>query len=163
MNNQHKYKLFRDNEQYTLRKEIVGGFTHYYIAYTDDLGKTHDEHVTRNIFAAYLRFGKDERNMRRWSERYIEKSNLTEATLHKRALRLPKGMEDLTIDAEQREMLWQAIGKLPEIQRQRLLMYYFDGLTYEEIAELEACKKQSIHESVQLAIQQIREKLVSIK
>jgi len=148
MNNQHKYKLFRDNEQYTLRKEIVEGFTHYYIAYTDDQGETHDEHVTRKEFAAFLRFGKDERGLRGWSERYIERLELSDAEINARALQRTPCMEKGLLDAEQREMQWQAIDDLPEIQRRRLLMYYADGMTLEEIGEVENRAFQVIARSI---------------
>jgi len=152
--------MFHDNDQYTLRREIDGGgFTHYYISFTDEQGENHDTKVLRTVFAAYLRFGKDERNLRRWDERHKERLDLSEQELHARALRQPHSMEKLLIDAEEKEMLRQAITKLPEIQRRRLLMHYEDGMTFEEIAIVEKCRKQSVHESVRLAEKQIREKL----
>ena len=148
--------MFHNNNQYTLRKEIVGGFTHYYISFTDDQGETHDTQVTRTVFAAYLRFEKDERNLRRWDERYREQFDLTETTLHRRALHSSGSVEDMVIAAEQDELLRQAIAELPEVQRRRFLMYYEEGMTYEEIAEREGCIFQAVAKSVKSAKSKIK-------
>ena len=40
-------------------------------------------------------------------------------TLYNRAFRVPKSIEELIFDAEQRELLNKAIAALPEIQRRR--------------------------------------------
>ena len=151
--------MFHDNDQYTLHKEIVGGFTHYYIGYTDEQGIFQESQVTRNVFAAYLRFGKNERNLRRWDERHKEKSDLIETTLHKRAFCLPQSMENQVIDAERNERLWQTIAELPEIQQRRFILYHKYGLTYEQIAEQEGCTKRAVKFSVDLAKEKILRKL----
>jgi len=118
--------------------------------------------VTRNDFAAFLRFGKDERGLRGWDERYKERLKLSDAEINARALlRHTPGMEEELLDAEQKEMLWKAIEELPEIQRRRLLMYYFEGLTFEKIAVLEGRHWTSISESVRTAEEKIQEKIKS--
>ena len=148
--------MFHDNNQYALRKEIVGGFTHYYITFTNAHGESHDTQVPRNVFATYLRFEKDERNLRRWDERHREQSDLTETTLHRRALHLPRNVEDMVVDAEHGELLRRAIAELPEVQKRRFLMYHDDGLTFEEIATLESCTKRAIKFSVDIAEEKVR-------
>ena len=156
--------MFHDSDQYVLRKEVDrGGFTHYYISFTDAHGESHDTKVPRTVFAAYLRFEKDERNLRRWDERYREKSDLTEATLRRRALHLPRSVEDSVIAAEQDELLRQAIAELPEVQRRRLLLYHDEGLTFDEIALREGCKRQPVIRSVQRAEEKIRKKVKPLK
>ncbi|MCL2842243.1 MAG: sigma-70 family RNA polymerase sigma factor [Oscillospiraceae bacterium] len=151
--------MFRDNKQYTLHWKNVGGFIHYYIAFTDEQGETHDTHVTRNVFAAYMRFEKDERNLRRWDERHREHRVLSGAEINARALRQPHSIEKLIIDAEQREALEQAIAELPEIQRRRLLMHHEGGLSFVAIAEREGCSGRAVQYSVNLAEGKIRKNL----
>ena len=51
------------------------------------------------------------------------------------------------------EMLHKAIATLPEVQRRRLLLYYFGNMTYQEIAELEGCKHPAVMKSVKAAIE----------
>ncbi len=56
----------------------------------------------------------------------------------------------------QAEALRSAINELPEIQRRRLKLYYFEGLTYEEIAALEGCSHPAVMKSVSAALQRMK-------
>lgn len=55
--------------------------------------------------------------------------------------------------------LHKAIAELPEIQRRRLILYYFGELTYEQIAEIERCTKRAVKFSVDIAIGKLKEKI----
>ena len=52
----------------------------------------------------------------------------------------------------------QAIDMLPEVQRRRLLLYYFGGYTYDQIAQMEGCTKMAVKFSIDIAIKKLREK-----
>lgn len=56
----------------------------------------------------------------------------------------------------QYEQLHNAILELPETQRRRLILYYFQGLTYEQIAEMEGCTHPAIIKSVSSALEKIK-------
>ena len=43
-----------------------------------------------------------------------------------------------------RQALREGVNQLPEVQKRRLQMYFFDGLTYEEIAVREGCSYQAV-------------------
>ncbi len=77
-------------------------------------------------------------------------------TLYKRAFRVPKSVEELVFDAEQREILRTAIATLPEIQRRRFLLYHEYDFNYSEIGRMEHCRAQSIRQSVLRAREKIR-------
>ena len=49
------------------------------------------------------------------------------------------------------QKLHKAIAQLPEIQRRRVLLYYFGGYTCEQIAEMEGGKHPAIIKSVAAA------------
>ena len=55
--------------------------------------------------------------------------------------------------------LYTAISELPKIQRRRLILYYFVGLTYEQIAEMEGCSFQAIAKSVTIAEKNLKKLL----
>ena len=57
------------------------------------------------------------------------------------------------------EQLHNAIARLPEIQQRRLILYYFIGLTYERIAEMEHCSRQAVMKSVSAAVQKLKKLL----
>ena len=56
----------------------------------------------------------------------------------------------------QYEALYNAIWKLPEAQRRRLIFYYFGGLTYAQIADMEGCKYQTVQESIYAALKKLK-------
>ena len=53
-------------------------------------------------------------------------------------------------------LLEQAIKHLNENQKRRIKLYYFQGLTYREIAEFEGVSDMSIRESINNAIKKIK-------
>ena len=54
------------------------------------------------------------------------------------------------------ENLHSAIKQLPEIQQRRMEMYYFEDMTYEQIAKREMCSKVAIKYSVTRAIENLK-------
>lgn len=90
---------------------------------------------------------------------YIEHSELTEATLNDRAFHKPETVEDAVSRNMEYELLHRAIAKLPEIQRRRLLLYFFGELTYEQIAELEGCTKRAVKFSIDIALEKLKKDL----
>ncbi len=58
------------------------------------------------------------------------------------------------------EALHRAIAKLPDIQRRRLILYYFGEFTYQQIAEMEGCTFQAVAKSV-VATEKFLKKLLT--
>lgn len=85
--------------------------------------------------------------------RHIEHSELTEAALNDRAFCKPESIEEEVSRNIEYELLHKAIAKLPEVQRRRLLLYFFGEMTYEQIATLEGCTKRAVKFSVDIAIE----------
>lgn len=81
---------------------------------------------------------------------------MTEVSLHSRAVEVPESLEEQVYRKLLCEKLHKAIGKLPEVQRRRLMLYYFDGYTYQQIAEMEGCKHPAIVKSVAAAEKKLK-------
>ena len=64
--------------------------------------------------------------------------------------------ESLVIRMGDYEWLYTAINKLPEVQRRRLYLYFFEGLTFRRIAELEGVGFVTISRSVERALDALR-------
>ena len=60
-------------------------------------------------------------------------------------------VEEMVLRSAENERLYRAISNLPEVQRRRLLLYYFGDLTYEQIAAEEGCTFQAIGKSIAAA------------
>ena len=69
---------------------------------------------------------------------------------------LTESVEEAVMKKLQYEALHRAIQELPLVQRRRLVLYYFQGLTYSQIAELEGCKYQTVQESIYAALKKLK-------
>lgn len=56
----------------------------------------------------------------------------------------------------ERYRLRNAVELLPEHQKRRLTAYFFDGLTYREIAQSEGVSVSAVHKSIQSALKSLK-------
>ena len=89
-------------------------------------------------------------------DRHYEQSELTEASLYDRAVHRPAMVEESALQRMEYAQLHRAISELPEIQKRRLILYYFQGLTYEQIAGIEGCTKRAVKFSVDIAVEKLK-------
>ena len=87
----------------------------------------------------------------------MEQSEIWDTFLTKRATKQPDSVEDIVFRNLQIEKLHSAISKLPEMQKHRLILHYFEGLTYEQIAKEEGCSKVAVKYSVDKAVKKLKE------
>ena len=142
---------------YTLRTEMRSDSkTAYFISFTDGQGEFYDLEVSEALYIEFRQMERKNRNLQQSDWRHQETSDLWDETLYKRAFRVPKSVEELIFDAEQREILHKAISALPEIQRRRFLLYHEYDFNYRQIGEMEHCRPQSIMHSVTRAREKIK-------
>ena len=95
---------------YTLRTEVHSeGGTAYFISFTDGQGEFYDLEVSEPFFMEFRQMERKNRNLQQSDWRHREGWDLWDETLYKRAFRVPKSVEELIFDAEQRELLNKAI------------------------------------------------------
>lgn len=144
-------QMFDNSCIYTLRTEDVEGMMRYYVSFADGQATPHEVEVSRPVYLEFLSFVKIECSLGHWNERHREHSELTDETLHRRALRPPKSVEDTTLDSLRSEQLRLAVESLAAIQRRRFVLYHEFGLTYEQIAKMEGCTFQAVAKTVKSA------------
>lgn len=149
--------MFDNTNLYSLRVEVINDISHYFISFDDGQAVLRETEVSRPVYLELGRFIRHERNLRRSDERHLEQSDLTDETMYNRALHPPKSVEETAFDNLRDERLQQAIAELPEIQRRRFVLHHELGLTYEQIAEMEGCKRQPVTRSIERAEDKIRE------
>lgn len=141
----------------------VGAHTdrpHYYIAFTDSTGVRQELEIDKALFDVLDRFELDDLSFLNEVDNHYERSELTEASLNARAFEPRETVEEVVTLRDENERLHRAIATLPEKQRKRLTLYYFRGLTYEQIAEMEGCKHPAIIKSVSAAIAKLKKILI---
>ena len=128
----------------------------YFLSFKDGQGVFRELQITKELFEVLNRFELDDLSILNEWDRHYEHSELTEASLYDRAAMLPESVEDAVLRNMRYEALHNAINKLPETQRRRLILYYFNGLTYSQIAEMEGCKYQTVQDSIYAALNNLK-------
>jgi len=136
--------------------ELNGNF---YISFKDGQGVLHKYEISRLLYETFNAFELDDLAYLNVVDRHIEHSEIWESSLHERSIQKTESVEDVVFRNIQIERLHKAISELPEIQRRRLKYYYFDGLTYDQIAKLEKCKHPAVIKSIKAALKKLKKLL----
>lgn len=96
------------------------------------------------------------RSQRRQDRRYLDFTPLTDEVLEISLLGVYEDTADLLERMERNARLHKAIGKLTDVQRRRLSLYYFEGLTYSQIAKLEGVSHRAVIYSIEQALKQLK-------
>ena len=112
--------------------------------------------VTEEIYYAFDKFELEDKSQMNKYDRHIEHSQITETTLNKRAINKEITVEEIVISNLEKEKIHKAILKLPEIQRRRIKMYFFEELTQKEIANKEGTSIRAIQYSLKIALKNLR-------
>lgn len=131
----------------------------YYISFTDGQGLFNKIEISMELYTAFNSFELDDISQMNAASRHLEQSELTEEALSHRAADTSEPLEDRVYRGIMYKELHRAIAQLPSVQRRRLLLYYFGGYTYEQIAQMEGCKHPAIIKSVAAAKQNIKKYL----
>lgn len=131
----------------------------YYILFKDGQGTPHEFEISEKLFHTFDAFELEDLSYLNIWDRHIEQSEIWETTLSRRAFREPEAFEETILARLQMERLHKAIASLPEVQKRRLIAYYFENLTYEEIAKREGCTKMPVKRSIENAIEKLKKEL----
>ena len=112
--------------------------------------------ITEELYDAFNSFELEDLSYLNVWDRHMEQSEIWESTLNERAVEVQESVEDIVIRNLQNEKVHRAIGMLPEVQKRRIRMYFFEGMTYEEIAAKEKCKHPAVAKSVKAALDKLK-------
>lgn len=109
--------------------------------------------ITEGVYNIFNEFElQDLREMNEY-DNHIEHSQLCESTLYKKMFKKNiESIEEIIIKKDNYELLYNAIQKLKKIQRERIIMHFFENLTLEEIARKEGCTKVAVKYSIDRAL-----------
>ena len=129
---------------------------HFYLLFKDSGGVKRWMEIDKTLFNAFNEFELDDLSFFNEVDRHYEQSEVTEASLNKRAMKPQEPIEETVFQRIEVDKLHQAIAKLPEKQRRRLVLYYFGEFTYEQIAEMEGCTISPVKRSIEKAIENLK-------
>ena len=128
----------------------------HWLTFSDGQGNRHHFEISAAVFELLDSFELDDLSYLNEVDRHYEQSELPEASLYDRAVHRPATVEESTLQSMEYAKLHRAISELPEIQKRRLILYYFQGLTYEQIAGIEGCTKRAVKFSVDIAVEKLK-------
>ena len=129
----------------------------YYIFFQDSNLKTQSIEVEYKIFEAMDKFELEDISQMHEFERHIEHSELIDKTLNKRAIYKNQTVEEQAEKNILDDSIRNAINSLSDIQKRRIIKYYFQGKNEYEIAQEEGTTQQAINKTLNQAIAKIKE------
>lgn len=131
----------------------------YYITFKDGKALEQCVEISEELFQVFDQFELDDIRHMHVVERHMEHSEVYEKTLFKRTDRYEESAEDKGIWNLTVSELYAAISVLPKVQKRRLVLRYFAGLTYKQIAAIEGCSISPVIRSVETAIKKLKKLL----
>lgn len=147
-----KRRKYKDNP-YTLNT-IDNKF---YIIFRDGLNIPRTIEVNKNIYNLFNQFELDDLKELNEFDNHIEHSEIFENSLEKRMKNKPASLEDEIIKKSTFEELKNAIKQLPDIQKRRIIKYYFEDKTQQQIADEEMVDIRAIQYSLNIALKKLKE------
>mgnify|MGYP004480176389 CR=1 FL=1 len=131
----------------------------YYLTFKDGRNVQQTVELSLDIFEAFNKFELEDISQMHKYDKHIEHSEVYEESLYKRALNKPMTLEEQVEYNNDILNLKKAINRLPNVQKRRIKMYYFDNLSLEQIAIIEECSFQAISKSILIGINALKKNL----
>lgn len=128
----------------------------YFVEFVDGSGHYQQEEISRELFELMNDFELEDLSYLNEVDRHYEQSEQTEEELNQRALIPPKPLEEELLENLDREQIRRAVARLSDSQQRRILLYYFNEMTLEEIAEIEKCSSPAIYYSIINSLKKIK-------
>lgn len=151
-----KRRRFKDNPYYIDYNENQ---KQYIISFVDSKGLYQQVEVDYEIYNVFDIFELKDLSIMNEFDNHIEHFNLSENEIYKRSTCELESVESIVSREIMIEDLIIKIHKLPEIQRRRIIKYFFQKKTYEEIGLEEKCSKRAIKFSVDIGLKKLSEQI----
>ena len=107
--------------------------------------------VTDELIECFENFRKTINNQNKSDERHIDFRSVENAEKEAIIIHSAKSIEEIIFEDQKKEQLHLALSSLTEIQRRRVMLYYFDDLTLEGISVTENVSIATVQESIKQA------------
>ncbi len=112
--------------------------------------------VSKQLFFEFRHMERRNRNLEQWNQWHREFNEVWDETLYRRALRVPKSLDERMIEKERNELFYKAVAQLPEIQRWRFLLYYEYDFNFYQVGGMEHCTASAVQKSVSVAREKVK-------
>ena len=131
----------------------------YIVEFKDIKNIIHRVEVSEKVYEAFDKFELEDISQIHKIRKYIERNEVYEETLFHKSINASISVEDEVESKLLSDDLKDAIKLLNDIQKRRLIKYYFEDKSLEEIALEEGTSHQAISKSIHRAIEEIQKNL----
>lgn len=151
-----KRRRHKDNQNhlYSIGKGTAD--PHFYVAFIDVHGIQRDVEISEDLFNLFDEFELEDLSFLNECNNHHERNDLIEPTITRRATIHNETMEERVERLSEYSELHKAIKTLPRLQKRRLLLLYFNDLTFKKIGKMEGCNYQAIQNSLDKALSNLR-------
>ncbi|MCI9110214.1 MAG: sigma-70 family RNA polymerase sigma factor [Bacilli bacterium] len=149
MRSRPKRRKHKDNP-YTL---LIDDNT-YKVTFLDSKNNIQVIEVDADVFDALDCFELDDLSQLNEYDRHIDRFDIDE-TSYKKYSNKPQTLEEEILQNMLYNELKLEISRLPEVQRRRLVLYFFNELTLQEIAIIDNCSPQAVKKSLDSSIEKL--------
>lgn len=126
--------------------------------YKDAIGEKEYTCVSREVYEALTETFRKEAHAQEMRDlRHTTRDGYTEGETEDLIVEAGETPEDIIIRRMELETLQKAMQSLTDVQRERLQMYFFEGMTIREIAEREGVNRNAVWKSLQATIARLKE------
>lgn len=125
--------------------------------YKDPIGDKEYIYVSKAVYEALAETFRKEAHAQEMRDlRHVTRNGYTEGETEELAFDTEELLEDAVIRQLELEMLQKAMRSLTKVQRQRLQMYFFEGMTTREIADKMGVSQNVVWKSIQGAMNSLK-------
>lgn len=148
-----KRRKHKDNP-YTL--ESIEEKKIYKVSFSDLTGKKYEVDINEEVYNILDKFELEDLKELNEFDRHTEHLEQSEESLYRLSTSKQESIDDYVIRKSTYEELIVAINKLPETQKRRIKMYYFEEKTLENIGNIEHCSKVAVKHSIDDGIMNLK-------
>ena len=128
--------------------------------YKNAVGEIEHIEVSEEVYEALANTFRKEAHAEEMRDlRHVTKDGYVEGDTEDLLLFSEESLEDYVIRRLELENLRRAMKNLSDTQKERLQMYFFEGLSYRQIGERLGISHIAVRDSVELAIKKIRKNM----
>lgn len=135
----------------------------YTVEFEDNKKLIHRVEITEKVYSAFDKFELEDISQIHKERKHIERNEVYEETLYHRAIDTSVSVEEQVENKLINDELRKAINKLSDVQKRRIKMYYFEGLTQQQIADREHTSIRAIQYTLNDSIKKLKEILKNLK
>ena len=125
--------------------------------YKDAIGAMEYTYVSKEVYETLTETFRKEAHAQEMRDlRHITREGYTEGETEDLAFDSGESLENMVIRQIELETLQKAMQSLTEVQRERLHLYFFSGLTFRQIGDKLGVSDKSVRESIEAALKKIK-------